>query len=89
MKTLSRKIMALAIMLLSVTLSAYADTWTDPETGITWTYTVLSDGTVALGGGTNNKQAVQTSTTGSIVVPAQINGIDVTSVKAWAFYNCR
>ena len=88
MKTLSQKIMAFAFMLLSVTISAFADTWKDPSTGITWTYTVLDDGTVALGGGTKTKPAVPASTTGNLTVPAQINGLDVTSVMPFVFYNC-
>ena len=88
MKTLSLKFRALAFMLLSVTLSAFADTWTDPSTGISWTYTVLDDGTVALGGGTSSTPAVPASTTGELTVPAQLNGLDVTSVMAYGFYNC-
>ena len=71
MKTLSQKIMAFAFMLLSVTISAFADTWRDPSTGITWTYTVLDDGTVALGGGGTSIDdavtAVPNTTTGELV----------------------
>ena len=93
MKTLSQKIMAFAFMLLSVTISAFADTWKDPSTGITWTYTVLDDGTVALGGGGTSIDdavpAVPNTTTGELVVPAKINDMDVTSVMAYAFYNCQ
>ena len=40
----------LATLLLTVTLAANALTWTDPDTGITWTYTKLADGTASLGG---------------------------------------
>ena len=88
MKTLSQKFMAFAIMLLSVTISAFADTWTDPSTGIKWTYTVLSDGTVALGGGTSSTPAVPTSTSSVLTVPAQINGMNVTTLRKYAFYKC-
>ena len=88
MKTLTQNAMALAIMLLGMAHSAFADTWTDPSTGITWTYTVLDDGTAALGGGTSSTPAVPASTTGDLTVPAQINGLDVTSVMAYGFYNC-
>ena len=93
MKTLSQKIMAIAFMLLSVTISAFADTWKDPSTGITWTYTVLDDGTVALGGGGTSIDdavtAVPNTTTGELIVPSQINGMDVSSVMPYAFYNCQ
>ena len=80
--------MALAITLCSVTLSAYAETWTDPSTGITWTYTVLSDGTASLGGGTSSTPAIPTSTTGSIVVPQYVNGLLVTGLADHAFERC-
>ena len=82
MKTLTQKAMALAIMLLGMAHSAFADTWTDPSTGITWTYTVLDDGTAALGGGTSSTPAVPASTTGDLTVPAQINGLDVQAEPA-------
>ena len=88
MKSLTFQIMALAIMLLSVTFPAFADTWTDPETGITWTYTVLNDGTVALGGGTSSTPAVPKETEGTIIVPEEVNGLTVTGLMDYAFYNC-
>ena len=30
----------IAILALAIAASAWADTWTEPDTGITWTYTV-------------------------------------------------
>lgn len=88
MKTLSHQIMALAIMLCSMSLSAYADIWPDAETGITWTYTVLDDGTASLGGGSMDETAIPKETGGTIIVPEEVNGLTVTGLMDYAFYNC-
>ena len=68
------------------TASAYS-TWTDPSTGIQWTYTVQTDGTVSLGDG-YYYPAVSKSTTGNLIIPSTINGKSVTSIGSYAFYNC-
>ena len=89
MKTLSQKIMAFAIMLLSVSISALADNWTDPSTGITWTYKVLTKTTASIGGGTSSSKAVSTTLTGGIVIPETINDTyTVTTVGNYAFSGC-
>ena len=68
-------------------LCARGDTWTDPETGIEWTYFV-SNGEASLGSGTSSGTAVDKSTTGEIVIPSSLGGCPVTSIGAYAFYNC-
>lgn len=88
MKTLTYQIMALAITLFCVSLSAYADIWPDPSTGITWTYTVLSDGTASLGGGTTLQPAIPKNTEGTIIVPEYVNGVHVTGLADHAFSGC-
>ena len=75
-------------MLLTFSLAANALTWTDPATGIKWTYTKLTDGTASIGGGKSTSPAVPKATTGDLVVPAKINNLDVTQMKAYAFYGC-
>ena len=78
----------LAALMLTVSLAANALTWTDPDTGIKWTYTKLADGTASLGGGKSSSPAVPTSQSGDLVVPAKINGLTVTQMKAYVFYGC-
>ena len=78
----------LAALMLTVSLSTNALTWTDPDTGIKWTYTKLADGTASLGGGKTTSTAVPKNTKGDLVVPEKINGLDVTEIKTYAFYEC-
>ena len=78
------------IMFLSAALTtvcARADTWTDTETGITWTYTV-SGGKASLGDDYNGYPAVPTSTSGTLTIPSTINGYSVTSIGRYAFSDC-
>ena len=69
------------------TVCTRADTWTDPGTGITWTYTV-SGGKASLGGGSSSSTAVPTSRTGALAIPPTVNGYPVTSIKSSAFSGC-
>ena len=66
----------------------FALTWTDPETNITWTYTLSDDGTVSLGGGWWESLAVPTSYVGALTIPATINGNAVVGLNEYAFYGC-
>jgi len=72
---------------LATATAVHADTWTDPATGITWTYTVTG-GKASLGGGSLGSPAVPTSTQGAIVVPSDIGGKAVTEVGNSAFAFC-
>ena len=65
----------------------FADTWTDPETNITWTYT-LSNGNASLGGGNDSTPAVPTSYAGPLTIPATLNGSPVVALNNDAFYYC-
>ena len=77
---------ALAGILLAA-FGAWADTWTDPDSGITWTYTV-SNGEASLGGGSSSSPAVPKSTSGSITIPQTLGGYPVTKIAQYAFYAC-
>ena len=68
-------------------MCAQADTWTDPDTGIEWTYFV-SNGEASLGSGSSSGTAVDKSTTGEIVIPSSLGGCSVTSIGAYAFFGC-
>lgn len=67
-----------AIVATVVCLGALADTWTDPETGVEWTYTVL-DGEASLGG-SGSQTAITNDPTGVLSIPAALGGCPVTGV---------
>ena len=83
------KILAACTLLsLTGTWRAWADKWTDPDTGISWTYTV-SDGKASLGSGEySGDRAVPTSTTGAITIPTALGDYPVTSIGWRAFEGC-
>ena len=68
-----------------MTLSIQADVWTDPDTGITWTYTV-SGGNASLENGYS--AAISQSTSGALVIPATIKTYPVTNIGDYAFSGC-
>ena len=70
-----------------VALCAEAATWTDPETGIEWTYTVY-DGQAYLGGGSSDQTAISKSTAGEITVPSIIGEYQVVGLLDYAFSGC-
>jgi len=72
-------------MMTALELSAY-ETWTDPKTGIEWTYELIGD-EVSVGSGDWNA-AVPPETSGAIEIPSEIAGKNVTRIGACAFCNC-
>ena len=81
-----KKLMMLAVGgVLSATLPLAAATET--VDGITWTYTV-ANGVASVGGGSSSSPAVPKTTSGSITIPSELGGCSVTSVGAYAFFNC-
>ena len=50
--------------------------WTDPLTGMTWTYTIFSK-EVSLGSGCHDVIAVRRNTAGDLAIPAEIDGMPV------------
>lgn len=63
-----------------------ADTWTDPATGIEWTYTVI-DGKAFLGGGTFQTPAVARASAFDLVIPDTLGGHPVGGISAYGFYD--
>ena len=82
-----KKLLAIiaAAVATSATIPAFADTWTDPDTGIEWTYTV-TDGRAFLGGGTYQTPAVANSAV-DIAIPDTIDVYPVGGISAYGFYN--
>ena len=82
-----KKLLAIiaAAVATSATIPAFADTWTDPDTGIEWTYTV-TNGRAFLGGGTYQTPAVANSAV-DIAIPDTIDVYSVGGISAFGFYN--
>ncbi len=61
---------------------------TETVDGVVWTYTI-SGGKASVGSGSyDGAQAVPTTTTGAIAIPASLGGYPVTSIGAYAFSSC-
>ena len=70
----------------SAALPALAVTWTDPSTGIEWTYNVISGEAEIYSDW--HKSAIPATTTGAVAVPSTLGGYPVRRIENWAFYYC-
>ena len=75
----------LAMLVLSMSVSALADTWTDPDTGYTWKYSINGDTAVICN---EDSAAIYPSPTGSVTIPSTLGSKPVTSIGYNAFYEC-
>ena len=66
-------------------LMVLADTWTDPETGIEWTFTI-SENRATVGNGA--QAAIFSLTVGAIEIPSTLGGCSVTDIGDYAFLGC-
>ena len=64
---------------------ARADTWTDPDTGSTWSYRIRGDVAEIY---KSNSEAISPKPTGSMTIPSSLGGKPVTSLGASAFKGC-
>ena len=85
--------MVLAAIATSAAIPALADTWTDPDTGITWSYyytystrPVLEIANYDIHG--NVSVAVTPLPRGALTIPSKINGDYVESIGYYAFQGC-
>ena len=81
-----KKLMMMAVAMLAVG-GAMGDTWTDPDTGVAWTYGV-SNNKASLGGRSSSSTAVPISTSGALRIPSSLGGYPVASIGEYAFHNC-
>ena len=65
--------------------SALADTWTDPNTGSTWSYRIRGDVAEIY---KSKSEAISPKPTGSMTIPSSLGGKPVTSLGASAFKGC-
>ena len=65
---------------------ARGDTWTDPATGYTWTYRITKEDSAEIYN--NNSCAISPSPTGALIIPSSLDGKPVTSIGAYALYEC-
>ena len=75
----------LAMLMALVLFSAWADTWTDPDTGYTWYYSINGDTAVIYN---DFSAAIYPSPKGSVTIPSTLGGKPVTSIGYNAFYGC-
>ena len=80
-------LVVLAGILAFAMTSHAAATYTETVDGITWTFTV-ENGCASVGGGSTSYKAVQTSTSGNILIPSSLGGCSVTKIASEAFYGC-
>ena len=82
---MTRKLIAVLFAACAM-LCARADTWTDPETGYTWTYRLNNDGAEIYGN--TPAPSVSPTPTNAVIIPATLGGKSVTSIGSDAFYSC-
>ena len=68
-------------------MGAFPRKWRDPKTGIEWTYRVFRN-EVVLGGGDGWETAIARDVAGAVEIPAEIDGMPVTSIGNEAFMLC-
>ena len=85
--TIAMRELHLLVACVSLALSTFADTWIDPDTGLTWTY-ALTNGEVSVGGGTYKLPALTKNVSTHVTIPSTINGYPVTSIGDFAFQCC-
>ena len=81
-----KKLLATIAAATGIAASAFAATWTDPSTGIEWTYTVTNNEAVI--GRLYKKAAIPVTTSGDITIPSTLGGKPVTIIGEYSFQGC-
>ena len=83
---------ALFLAAAMASMCVQAATWTDTDTGYTWTYRISGDA-IVIGGDLNKGSpvgptAISPEPVGVLTIPATLGGKKVTRIGDYAFYNC-
>ena len=76
----------MVVAAVAVTIGVFADTWTDPATGYTWTYRI-NGGTAEIYKDSRSA-AIYPKPTGAVTIPSTLGGKPVTSIGYDAFWGC-
>ena len=79
------KKLIMMVVTVAAAFGAWAETWTDPDTGYTWTYRINGDTAEIFN---NYSDAISPKPTGAVKIPATLGGKPVTSIWGWAFKGC-
>ena len=82
---MTKKLMMM-VAAVAVAFGAWAEIWTDPDTGYTWTYETNGETAEIYKG--FYSAAISPSPTGAVTIPSTLGGKPVTSIGLSAFYNC-
>lgn len=79
------------LLIVAVIMDVCAETWTDPDTGYTWTYRVYNDGVVIFNPGTYGYGAcaISPEPTETITIPTRLDEKPVLSIGDAAFSGCK
>ena len=83
---MTKSLVTIWTLTLAAAMPLMADTWTDPDTGYTWTYRINGD-TAEIYKGTYSA-AISPSPTEAVTIPPMLGGKSVTSIGDYAFYCC-
>ena len=80
---------ALFLAAMMAAACAQADTWTDPDTGYTWTYRISGD-TAEIYGRWDNEYipCISPKPTAAVTIPSMLGGKTMTSIGDDAFVHC-
>ncbi len=82
---MTKKLIAMVLAAFAL-LGAMADTWTDPDTGYTWTYRLNNDGAEIYGN--TLAPSISPTPTNAVIIPATLGGKSVTRIGYRTFYGC-
>ena len=81
---MTKKLMMM-VAAFAVAVGAWAETWTDPDSGYTWTYRINDDTAEIYNYGS---VAISPLPTGAVAIPPTLGGKSVTSIGSFAFSDC-
>ena len=88
-KTEMKKLIVMLATAFAAAMPLVADTWTwtDPDTGYTWTYRINGDG-AEIYGNYSSSPCISPIPIGAVTIPPTLGGYPVTSIGYYAFFGC-